>query len=284
MSDEFKTHLQILTGAGERTRAILYFFGLLFSAIFAVTVDTDLFNWTAYRQDRLTNAFICYTLGKTEEEKPPELYGKEPCKDYYHYIASNYGILLPPPQDYPKSWEPMIARYRSMTQAFVDSAYTTIPILSMKIEKNNAFIFATLVDIMALMTLRLSLRNEISCVTGIIPLVTNKHDVTAILNSQVFSKPRSRSWRFWWFLFFPAAASMLDLATNLTQITVVQGLLNVSLWKYVVGVISGMSLFYLLQAVLTAAVCVVSWLCYDTARSLDNVLVTVESMDVPQKP
>jgi hypothetical protein len=58
MSEEFKAYLQIATSAGERTRGILYFFGLLFAAIFAVTVDNDFFNWTSLREDMITNAFL----------------------------------------------------------------------------------------------------------------------------------------------------------------------------------------------------------------------------------
>jgi len=281
MSEEFKTQLQIVIGAGERTRGILYFFGLLFAAIFALTFDADVFPWTAYRQDWLTNAFICYALGKNDDETPPELYGKKLCKEYYNYIASNYGVLLPPPADYPKSWEPITDRYKAMTQAFVDTAYTTLPILSMKIERNNAFIFATLIDIMALVTLRLSLRNEINCVTNIIPLLTTKHDANAVLSCHVFSRPRSRESWFWWFLFIPAAAATYDLGTNFWQINLLQGILSISGWQKVVGIISTMGLFYFLNAVFVAATCLVSWLCFHTARSLDNVLLTVEALDLP---
>jgi hypothetical protein len=178
MSEDFKAHLQIAISAGERTRGILYFFGLLFAAIFAVVVDDDFFNWTSLRQDMITNAFLCYTAVKKDNEKLPTPYGQDPCSVYYTYISKNYGVLLPPPKDYPQSWEPILDRYKSLTQAAVDNAYTTIPILSMKIEKNNAFIFAILVNIMALMTLRLSLRNEVKCVTDMIPLVRSREILT----------------------------------------------------------------------------------------------------------
>jgi hypothetical protein len=157
----------------------------------------------------ITNAFLCYTAGKQDSAKLLRPYGQEPCGDYLTYISKNYGVLLPPPKDYPQSWEPILDRYKSLTQAAVDSAYTTIPILSMKIEKNNAFIFAILVNTMALMTFRLSLK-EVECIRDMIPLIKSKLEIKVILNSHIFAKPRSPSFSFWWFLFIPAVVSQAD--------------------------------------------------------------------------
>jgi hypothetical protein len=275
MGEAFKAHLQIAISAAERTRGILYFFALLFAAMFAVIVDVDFFNWTSLRQEMISNAFLCYTTDKKEDDKLSKPYGQEPCGAYYEYIATNYHVLIPPPTDYPKSWEPLTDRYKSLTQAFVDSAYTTIPILSMKVEKNNVFIFALLVDMMALATLRLSIGNEISCVKHIIPLINSQEEINAVLDCHVFAKPRSHSLSFWWFLFIPAAVGIFDLAVNFNSLSIVTHLLSGS---SVIGV------FYILQIALTVSLCVVSWLCFATARSFDRILKDVSSIQLPVAP
>ena len=282
MTDDFKVQLPLIVSAGERTRAILYFLGLIFAVLAAVICDFELFNWTNQRQQMITKAFACYTQNRSPKDTINELLPpfKEfpppgPCSDAYSYVEHNYGILLPPVNteikwDYPRSWEAITDRYKALSQAYVDNAYTTIPIISIKIEKNNIFVYGLLIQMMALMTLKLSIQHLSKCIRDITPLISNINEVNAVVNCCVFSKPRTRSHKFWWFLFVPMFLAWWEVYVNVDQLSTIRAMVG--------GAVSMAGEFYFGQIVFTVLLSILSWLCFASARSLDDQLVSVNSM------
>jgi hypothetical protein len=122
---------------------------------------------------------------------------------------------------------------------------------------------------MVLMMLRLSIQHLNKCVRDITPLLTTRYEVNAVINCHVFSKPRANSHKFWWFLFVPAALSLWDLFVNIGLSGIVNGLFgNTNLLRS----------FYAGQTALTILLCIVSWLCFSTARSMDAELAKVDAM------
>jgi hypothetical protein len=171
MDENFKTLLQVMISSGERTRALLYILGIIFLAIFAVYVDFDEFNWTAARHTIIAHAYACYIHDKVN---PPLKSQATNCKKYYNILKDYYDIdvdqtdsdnptkILDAADD-PKSFEPMKDRYDLLSQAYVENAYTTIPFLGVKIEKNNGLLDVTVAGIVVLGMLQLSISNEIKC-------------------------------------------------------------------------------------------------------------------------
>ena len=141
----------------------------------------------------------------------------------------------------------------------------------MKIEKNNVFFFGIFVNIKVLMALRLSFQHETKCIRDIVPLISNQHEARAVMNCHVFARPRSMSHKFWWFLFVPAALSVWDLWVNVGLSSIVSGL-----FAHDTGMITK---FYISQSALTVLLCIVSWLCFSAARSLDQELGGVAAME-----
>jgi hypothetical protein len=162
----------------------------------------------------------------------------------------------------------MSDRYQLLTKEFVEGASIAIPIIAIKIDRGNAFLYAIIMTTIVLMTLRLSMQNEIKCIYDMVPMITNRQRSDAVVNCHVFAKSRANSFSFWWFLFAPSAIIVLDVLHNSLQFGTAANVFN-----------SGMlGVFYMVQAVATIVLVWVNILCFKSARDLDRQLSKIDEM------
>jgi hypothetical protein len=269
--EQFKVQIGILIGSGERTRAILYFFGVFYSAIFVFGWESDGFDWANDRNKKMSTAYSCY-IQRLDRNDPAPIGDKDKnCDYYYKYVEAWYYLKMPDgtkDANYNRNSVAITDKYKLLSKEYVESASTTIPILGVKVEKNDIFVFGMFVYIFALFTLYLSTLNEIKCVHDIRPLIVDRYQKNAVINCHVFAKPRMQSWRFWWFLFVPAIVGTFDLIWNLRFVDVVASL---------AGPIHALIL-YSVQTGLTILLFYVSWLCFFAVSSLDHLLIEIDNI------
>jgi hypothetical protein len=266
-----------MRSGGERTRAILYFLGLLSATLFALLVDSYIFNWPEARYFHVAKAFACYTQHIPETQPVPTL-PNEKCKEHYDYVRTFYLINVPgdptTTYDFHQTWDSLNNRYQLLTKEYVENASLTLPIIGVKLDKGNVFVFSTIVIIIALFALKRSLDNETKCVRSINPLLKTKEQASIVTLSHIFAQPRARNHLFWLFLFVPSVILVIDAVGNLN-------------FSVIVGAMSSLSLgglFGFLQIGLTVVALWTSYICFGSARELDVQLAIIEKRFWPTEP
>jgi hypothetical protein len=261
---DFGTQLRILIGGGERTRAIIYFLGLMSSALLVITVESDLFNFAEGRYRQVAEAFSCYTHNLNDKDSVPTLDG-DTCKDHYDYVRQNYMINVPNDlkhYNYQETWDALAERYRLLTKEYVENASTTLPIIGIKIDKGNAFMFGMFVSIAVLGALKISIDNESVCLLNISNMLNSRNKVTAVISCYVFARPRAKSHIFWLFLFVPVLIISGDIIYNCYAI-----------YAHHINISGGMNyIYYGIQVVSPIVLLWVTWVCFRAACNVDRQL------------
>jgi hypothetical protein len=239
-SADFDNYLKVIVSSGERTRAILYFLGLAFAALLAVFVESDVFPWSDIRNDQINRALLCYYQGKHDNEYVPGS-KSDTCGPAYKYVEAysifedssspnshdtdataspNHNSSSPQTSNSagpkPETWIALIDQYNELTRSHVDSASITLPILGLKIDRGNAFVFAGMALTLLMVTLRLSLLNELKCLYDArrCQMLESTINKIIVINSHVFSRSGNHPY-FWWFLFAPLAIVSWDMGINI---------------------------------------------------------------------
>jgi hypothetical protein len=224
MSDsDFETHLKIITSAGERTRGSMYFLGLVFVALLAYFVNTDIFPWIETRNVNISKAQLCYIEHTPDGHNVPGTDPKmsDPCSKYYEWVKA-YFIYENNTGDQatisPLTEQALSERYKDMVKDYIDQYSVTLPIISIQIDVNNVIFFATIAIIMLLFLVRASMNAEYKCTEHVkeLELLTTKSRIAAITSSHVFNGP-DHSILFWWFLYAPFAMIAYDVGRNLVN-------------------------------------------------------------------
>jgi hypothetical protein len=194
------------------------------------------------------------------------------CREYYDYVEKIYAIALLDHKTgrlFPEAREVLMERYKLATREAVDNLSTTVPVVGMKIDKNNFFVYGNVIMIIILYILLLSIRSEMRCLQDISPLALgNAARAKAIINSHMFSGQRQGRMAFAWiFLFFPSAMSLTRLYTDAETFAIPWKLLG-PFWAILLLVLEVSSLVGLF------ALAVV---CFRCARTLDQELGSLEA-------
>jgi hypothetical protein len=94
-SDEFSNHLNVMIGAGQRTRAILYGLFIIFVSTLLLSLQYSFFDWAAYRKKIINNAYICLAFDRgAQDPVPGRTKGDDKCERYFDYVKLYYGVPL----------------------------------------------------------------------------------------------------------------------------------------------------------------------------------------------
>ncbi len=284
MSDsDFDTHLKIITSAGERTRGSVYFLGLVFVALLAYFVNTDIFPWIETRNVNISKAHLCYLKHTPGDQNVPGTDPKESdlCKTYYKWVRAyfifesqqNSGSQV---QVNALTEEALSERYKDMVKDYIDQYSVTLPIISVRIDVNNVIFFATITMIILLFLVRVSMKAEYKCTKYVkeLGLLNTKSRIAAIVNSHVFNGPE-HSILFWWFLYAPLALVAYDVRRN-----------SINYYYSFTETWDNIMLFNMAQAVCLVVLLYHTIRCHIIAAELDRQLRDLQKVadELPQPP
>lgn len=271
MESDFDIGLRTIVSAGERTRGIIYFLALIFAALFAVSLEYNLFDWTTARHNIISGALNCYKSARQRQDFAMS----HDCLRYYWYVERNYKIpvmseITCQMISESNSELAITERYKKLSSVYVENTSTTIPILGVKIDVNSELILINVFMIITIFFLHRSIKGETQSVTAIISYLATKSQANSVINSHIFARPRVYS-LFWLGLLIPALYCTYLTYSDFKDAEIVEFLLGF-------GFMPGSNtVFYAMEIVTTSILWITSVICFWSAKNLDNALYTVQT-------
>jgi hypothetical protein len=274
--DDFEAHLRIITSSGERTRGIIYFYMLISATIFALFVEADLFPWALVRNEHVSKALLCYSQGLGDTQSVPGGDAADLCQRHYnwmeaYYIVEQHNSESGKPTISPITADALLERYKQTLRAAVDSSEVTLPIISIRMDVGNIFIFSSIALTIILVGLRMSMLNEYQCIKTVkdLGVLNTRSKNLMVMNSHVFASPRNSIW-FWWFLYIPILIVGYDIIFSLIAY----------LYSFTASIsIDHLTLYCSAGAICLLIVTAASVSCHKAAKALDDALRTLEKSD-----
>ena len=160
----FERHFAIIVSGSERTRGVLYFL-LITIVVNFVFFFADAFDTAGLRMDIMNGANVCLAqkLGRTD--KVPlsgDIYTRhETCDFFYDYIHDYYMIDTSGLPQLGKAAEMAFnEKYKASLRDATDDLSTTVPILNIKIDRNDGLILQNTLAAIVISILIISLMAE----------------------------------------------------------------------------------------------------------------------------
>jgi hypothetical protein len=192
-SDEiFERHFKILVSGSERTRGVLYFLCLVL-VVNVVFFFSDQFDTSGARMAIMNGANAC--LGQRSDEAakvdlPGDFYVRNStCKYFYDYVRNYYGIQISPTSMNQQAKDAFSEKYKAILKDWTDSYSTNVPILNIKIDRNDGLILQNTLAVIVLAILAISLASERKILQTVMQIAgTDYFRIKAIIDTHVFNR------------------------------------------------------------------------------------------------
>jgi hypothetical protein len=222
--EDFDRHFAIVVSGAERTRGVLYFFCLVL-IVNVVFFFEDAFNTSGRRLDIMSGAVACFGSGLDQFKPVPvrgEFYKRHPnCGYYYKYAKDYYHINIS--ADDPKSTDELtknvlFEKYKAVLKDDTDYLSTSIPLLNIKVDRNDGLILQNTMAVIILAVLFFSIKAERqSLLTAGTIAGTDRFRIWAILDTHVFNRATAGRAVLWCAVFLPAVMQVYRLWQDLGE-------------------------------------------------------------------
>jgi hypothetical protein len=222
--EDFDRHFGIVVSGAERTRGALYFFCLVL-IVNIVFFFEDAFNTSGRRLDIMSGAVACFGIGLDQAKPVPvsgEFHKRHPdCGYYYKYVKDYYHINIQ--ADNPGSADPLtknvlFEKYKAVLKDDTDYLSTSIPLLNIRVDRNDGLILQNLLAVIVLAVLAFSVGAERKSLITIGEIAgTDRFRIRAVLDTHVFNRATAGRAVLWLAIFLPVFTQILRLWQDLTE-------------------------------------------------------------------
>jgi hypothetical protein len=222
--EDFDRHFAIVVSGAERTRGVLYFFCLVL-IVNVVFFFEDAFNTSGRRLDIMSGAIACFASDLDQFGPVPvdgDFYERHPdCGYYYKYVRDYYHINIP--VDDLRSTDELtknvlFEKYKAVLKDDTDYLSTSIPLLNIRVDRNDGLILQNTMAVIILAVLFFSIKAERqSLITTGTLAGTDRFRISAILDTHVFNRATAGRAVLWCAIFLPVVVQIYRVWQDLTE-------------------------------------------------------------------